>query len=196
MGYFTYFSVEDRQDPFSNQCWSAAERLLLKCLLIMSISTWISVKTISSLRGNFCIQWTKAHGCTGNAENIWRANLCLLSLASQTQCVLSGKETPCSWRRQDVSTQNCVSFFSKSPADTPVSLGTTRSCLSATQPIHKLLKILRTDNRIFKLSCYCYDVCINNRNINRILRRLRRKSMSIYCLLWNCFLFVWVFWHH
>lgn len=153
MGYFSYFSVEDRQDPFSNLCWSAAEGMLLKCLLIMSISTWTLVKTISSLRDNFCIQWSKAYCGTGKAENIGRENLCLHSLAPWIQFVLSGKETPCSWRRQDVSTQNCVFFFCKSPADTPISLGTTRSCISATQPIHKLLKILRTDNRIFKLFC-------------------------------------------
>lgn len=151
MEYFTCFSVEDRQDPFSNQCWKAAAGLLLKCLIIMSISAWTSVKSISSLRENFCIQWTKVHCGAGNAENIWRICSCFPLLHRYN--VFSLEKSPCSWRRQDVSTRNCVFLLCKSPVDTPISLGKTRSCISATQPIHKLLKLLTTDNRMFKLCC-------------------------------------------
>lgn len=111
---------------------------------------------MSSLKDNFCCNYVFSRQRYIVKMAMLRAseeNLCSLSLAPQMQHVLSGRETSCTRRRRDVSAQNCVFFFYKGPVDTPVSLGTATSCISATQSNHKLLKILRTDNRIFELCC-------------------------------------------
>lgn len=102
---------------------------------------------MSSLKDNFCCYYvfTRLRYIVEMAMlRACKENLCLLSLALQLQHVLSGRETSCTCRRQNVSTQNCMFFFYRSPVDTRISLGTATSCISDTQSNHKLLTIPRT----------------------------------------------------
>lgn len=165
--------------------------LFWSVLIITIIVSRTEINTaMSSLKHNFCgnyifsrlryiVEMAKLRAFVGN--------LCLFSFAA---CSLQKKDI---LHPHDVSTQNCVFFFHTGPADTPISLGIATSCISATQSNHKLLRILRTGNRIFELVCNhpsChYDVCINTMTVNRTLRYLGRKQASIFWPLWIHFFY-------
>lgn len=114
-----------------------------------------------SLKDNFCCNYvfSRLRYIVEMAMlRAFKENLCLLSLALQLQRVLSGRDTSRTCRRRNVSTQNCMFFFYRSPVDTPISLGTATSCISATQSNNKLHN--SEDNRIFELCCHSHLVIV------------------------------------